>query len=148
MNTTNPESSKKGQKVVVAKRGKRIPQQEHHCLHPSTPPVCRLRLLAFATAAAALDLDAALLGGRVGVSVFSGTGDVVAGVAAMPSLLSARREPLTGAVLVRGNLLLAAAEDVRLLDEGAGGMALALRLLLFQLVLVCEPALLSRLTGR
>ena len=54
----------------------------------------------------------------------------------MPSLLSARREPLTGAVLVRGNLLLAAAEDVRLLDEGAGGMALALRLLLFQLVLV------------
>ena len=65
----------------------------------------------------------------------------------MPSLLSARREPLTGAVLVRGNLLLAAAEDVRLLDEGAGGMELALRLL-FQLVLACEPALLSRLTGR
>jgi hypothetical protein len=51
---------------------------------------------------------------------------------------------------VRGNLLLAAAEDVRLLlAEGAGGMELALRLvLLFQLALVCEPALLSRLTGR
>ena len=53
---------------------------------------------------------------------------------------------------MRGNLLLAAAEAVRLLQaEGAGGMELALRLLvlvLFQLALVCEPALLSRLTGR
>jgi hypothetical protein len=53
-------------------------------------------------------------------------------------------------VLVRGNLLLAAAEAVRLLEEGAAGMELALRLVLvlFQLALVCEPALLSRLTGR
>ena len=113
-----------------------------HCLHPSTPPVCLLLLLAFATAA--LDLDAALGGACVGVSVFSGTGDV----AAIPNLLSARREPpAPAAVLVRGNLLFAAAEDVRLLEEGVGGMELALRLL-FQLVLVCEPALLSRLTGR
>lgn len=122
-------------------QNKRIPNNTH-CLHPSTPPVCRLLLLAFATAA--LDLDAALAGACVGVSVFSGTGDV----AAIPNLLSARREPLApGAVLVRGNLLLAAAEDVRLLAEGAGGMELALRLV-FQLALVCEPALLSRLTGR
>ena len=54
-------------------------------------------------------------------------------------------------MLVRGNLLLAAAEAVRLLlAEGAAGMELALRLVLvlFQLALVCEPALLSRLTGR
>jgi hypothetical protein len=47
----------------------------------------------------------------------------------MPSLLSARREPLL-AVLVRGSLLLAAAE-VRLPagDEAAAGILLALRLL-------------------
>ena len=123
-------------------QNKRSPSNTH-CLHPSTPPVCLLRLLAFATAA--LDLDAALAGACVGVSVFSGTGDV----AAIPNLLSARREPLApGAVLVRGNLLLAAAEDVRLLAEGAAGIELALRLLVFQLALVCEPALLSRLTGR
>jgi hypothetical protein len=63
----------------------------------------------------------------------------------MPSLLSARREPLV-AVLVRGSLLLAAA-DVRLAaGEDEAGLELALRLL--QFVLVCEPALLSRLTGR
>ena len=122
------------------KNEKRNSQRQSHCLQPSTPPVCRLLLLAFATAA--LDLDAALLGACVGVSVFSGTGDV----AAMPSLLGARREPLAGAVLVRGSLLLAAAEDVRLRAEGAGGMELTLRL--FQFVPVCEPALLSRLTGR
>lgn len=110
-----------------------------YCLQPSIPLVCLLRLLAFAIAA--LDLDAALDGACVGVSLFSGTGDV----AAIPNLLSARREPLA-AVLVRGNLLLAAAEEVRLLAEGAAGMELTLRL--FQLLLVCEPALLSRLTGR
>ena len=115
--------------------------QQLHCLHPSIPLVCRLRLLAFATAA--LDLDVALGGGAcVGVSVFSSTGDV----AAIPSLLSARREPLA-AVLVRGSLLFAAAEDVRLPAEGvAAGIELALRLL--QLLPCCEPALLSRLTGR
>lgn len=137
INEHNKPKSSTGTKFVDGRKG----PDSTHCLHPSTPPVCRLLLLAFATAA--LDLDAALGGACVGVSVFSGTGEV----AAIPSLLSARREPPAAAVLVRGNLLFAAAEDVRLLEEGVGGMELALRLL-FQLVLVCEPALLSRLTGR
>ena len=41
-----------------------------HCLHPSTPLVCRLLLLA-ALATAALDLEAAVGGACVGVSAFS-----------------------------------------------------------------------------
>jgi hypothetical protein len=106
-----------------------------YCLHPSTPPVCRLLLRAFAIAA--LDRLVAFGGACVGVAVedvspFSGTeAGVAAAAAAIPSLLSARREPLL-AVLVRGNLLLAAADaEVKLPagDEAAAGMLLALRLL-------------------
>lgn len=123
---------------VAQEERAKFKSDQPYCRQPSIPLVCRLLLLAFAIAA--LDRDVALGGAWVGVSVFSGTGEV----AAMPSLLSARREPLA-AVLVRGNLLLAA-DDVRLLAEGAAGIELALRLL--QLLPCCEPALLSRLTGR
>lgn len=81
-----------------------------HCLHPSTPLVCRLLLLALTTAA--LLLEAAVGGACVGVllSAFS----LLAVAGAMLSLLSGRREAFEpeeapGAVLVRGSLLLAAA---------------------------------------
>jgi hypothetical protein len=106
----------------------------NYCLHPSITLVCRLLLRAFAIAA--LDRLVAFGGACVGVAVedspFSGTeAGVVAAAAAMPSLLSARREPLL-AVLVRGSLLFAAADaEVKLPagDEAAAGILLALRLL-------------------
>ena len=133
-----------------------------HCLHPSTPPVPLLLLLA---TAAALLLEAAVAGACVGVLLLSAFSDeLLADVAgAMLSLLSGRRAPFepaeTCALLVRGSLLLAAAEATerppRLLwpwlpAEAADneGAELALAVVLQLLAPCWEPALLSRLTGR
>ena len=82
----------------------------------------------------------------------------------MLSLLSGRREPCepTGAVLVRGSLLFAAAEATDRLPgvalalaalpgpaaPPAAGAELALAVVLQLLAPCWEPALLSRLTGR
>lgn len=80
----------------------------------------------------------------------------------MLSLLSGRRAPFEPALLVRGSLLLAAAEAT---DRPPGllwlwlpaaaaatddieGAELALAVVLQLLAPCCEPALLSRLTGR
>lgn len=128
-----------------------------HCLHPSPGPVpvCRLLLLAFAIAALLLD-DA--LGGLVGVSTFSLIGvfafEFDDAAAAMPSLLCGRLT--TFAVLVRGNLLFVAAEaEVKLVAPPEPVEEVVrpppeedvLTPREFQLP-PCEPALLSRLTGR